>query len=442
MAKFSRSSVVLDTEAEPATYRETDPDSPFRILVLGDFTGRSNRKVSSSLGGRRPILLDLDNFDDVLRDLQPSLRLPGLQLAFRELDDFHPDHLYENVDFFQKLAALPYQPPQAAHAAAAVPSAGLLDSILEQHEESGPATAEDANDLPAFIRKVTAGHVEERPEAGKVEWAARKQQAAGERMKTILHHPDFQALEAAWRGLWSLVHGLGDDARVYLLDATLEESIAGATDLENIIAAGREPWALLVGNFVFTESAGDARRLATFARVASAAGAPFLAETQPPATDEAPAEWQQLRQSSAASWIGLALPRFLLRLPYGKSTSPTENFKFEEMDGSVHAEYLWGNPAFCCARLIGQSFRSHGWDLRPGMDRRLDGLPLHVYRSGSENVNKPCAEILMSETEADFLMERGYMPLASLKDQDALLVIRFQAISDPPRALAGRWHSN
>ena len=441
MAKFSRSSVVLDAEAEPATYRETDPDSPFRILVLGDYTGRANRGIASGLEGRKPVLLDLDNFDDVMRDLQPSLRLPGVNLKFRELDDFHPDHLYEKVEFFQQLAALPYQPPQAARAVAAVPSAGLLDSILEQAEEPVAATAEDANDLPAFIRRVTAGHVEERPEAGKVEWAARKKQAAGEKMKAILHYPDFQALEAAWRALWNVVHGLGDDARVYLLDATLDELIAGAADLERIVG-GREPWALLVGNYAFGESAADATRLASLARAASVAGAPFLAEAQPPSADQAPPEWQQFRQSPAASWIGLALPRVLLRLPYGKSTVPTEALQFEEMEGSVHAAYLWGNPAFSCARLIGESFRAHGWDLRPGMDRRLDGVPLHVYRSGTESVNQPCAEILMSEKDAEFLMERGYIPVASLKDQDAVMVVRFQSVSDPPRALAGRWSSN
>jgi type VI secretion system protein ImpC len=97
------------------------------------------------------------------------------------------------------------------------------------------------------------------------------------------------------------------------------------------------------------------------------------------------------------------------------------------------------NPAFCVAYLIGQSFRSEGWDLRPGSHRQVEGLPLHVYKSGGESVNKPCAEILLTENDAKLLLECGYMPLASMKNQDAVLLVRFQSIAEPLAALGGRW---
>src|SRR5689334_10953162 len=113
--------------------------------------------------------------------------------------------------------------------------------------------------------------------------------------------------------------------------------------------------------------------------------------------------------------------------------------KFEEMTGSVHSEYLWGNPAFCVAFLIGQSFQSEGWKLRPGMHRQVTGLPQHVYKEDGQAVNKPCAEILISEKDAAFLMERGFMALASMKDQDSVLLVRFQSIAEPLAALAGGW---
>ncbi|HET6205946.1 MAG TPA: hypothetical protein VFD98_04005, partial [Terracidiphilus sp.] len=61
------------------------------------------------------------------------------------------------------------------------------------------------------------------------------------------------------------------------------------------------------------------------------------------------------------------------------------------------------------------------------------------YKEDGQSVNKPCAEILLSEKDANSLMERGYMALASLKDQDAVLLVRFQSIADPLAALAGRW---
>jgi type VI secretion system protein ImpC len=440
MSKFSKSSVVLEAEADAAPAKVTDSDTPFRILILGDFSGRANRKRSEGLAGRRPVAVDLDNFDEVMQQMPVVLRLPGAHLRFRELDDFHPDHIHRNAEFFQKISELEYQPPRTAAAGSpAIPSgAGLLDSILDQADDS-PVTVDDAGDLAAFIKKVMAPHLEQKQDPGKKEWAARIDAAAAEQMRAILHHRDFQTLEAGWRATWMLVQGLGDDVKVYVLDATLEELLSDAATLEKILTGQRDPWAMVVGNFSFGETAEDAQRLQLLGRVARAGGAPFVAEAQPPAEDTAPPEWQELRKSPVARSIGLVLPRFLLRLPYGKKTSPVEALPFEEMQGSVHHEYLWGNPAFCCAFLLGQSYQAEGWSLRPGMHRQVTGLPQHVYKSGAETVNKPCAEILLSEKDAEFLMERGYMPLASMKDQDSVLLVRFQSIAEPLAALAGGW---
>ena len=442
MANSSRSSVLLEADPEEAPAREVDSDDPFRILVLGDFSGRRNRKLCETLAGRRPTPIDLDNFDDVMAAIKPTLDLPQGQLSFRELDDFHPDYIYRAAEIFRHLQELRYEPPPAAAAAtaAAVPAgSSVLESILDQSTEAPPPTVEEAGDLAAFIRKAIAEHLEARPDPNERQFAARVQEVAGGQMRNILHHPEFQALEGGWRALWMLVHGLADDARIYLLDATLEELVADPAALDRILGGARDPWALLVGNFAFAESQEGALFLQALGAGARRAGAPFLAEAQPPKGTTPPEYWRDLRRSPVAHWIGLVLPRFLLRLPYGKETSPVESFPFEEMEGSVHADYLWGNPAFCCAYLIGQSFRARGWDLRPGMHRQMDGLPLHSYKSGGEMVNKPCAEILLSEKDADFLMEAGYMPLASMKDKDTALLVRFQSIADPPAPLAGRW---
>jgi len=441
MANFSRSSIVLEGNTQTSLLsREVDSDTPFRILILGDFSGRANRKLSSGIAGRRPILVDLDNFDDVMKEMLPTLKLPGGTLRFRELDDFHPDHIHRNAEIFRRLAEMRYEPKGTTAPAAPIPAgSGLLDDILDQADQSTVTSTDDAGDLSAFIKKVMAPHLEERPDAAKVEWGARMEAVTNEQMRAVLHHADFQALEAAWRATWMLVQGLGDDVKVYIMDATLDELLTDTGALGALLTSGREPWALVVGNFVFSDGDSDVRRLAAFGRLAQAAGAPFLAEGQPPSGETPPESWRQLRQSPIAASIGLALPRFLLRLPYGKSTSPVETFKFEEMSGSVHAEYLWGNPAFCCAYLIGQSFRDKGWELRPGMHRLIGSLPLHVYKSAGESINKPCAEMLLSEKDAQFIMECGYMPLASMKDQDAVLLVRFQSIADPLAALAGRW---
>jgi type VI secretion system protein ImpC len=410
----NRSSVVLEAEEQAIPLREVPSDEPFRILVMGNFSGRADRRL-------HPVAVDLDNFDDVMSRMLPSLRLSGADLQFRALDDFHPDHIYRTAAIFQKLAELRYQPPRTA---AATSGGSLLDSILEQTPEISPSAAAEAGDLAAFIRKVTAPHLEDRPDAGKQAWTARIAAANTDLMRAVLHHPEFQALESAWRAAWMLVQGVGDDVKVYLLDTTLDEIMASPEAL-----AGTR-WTLLVGNFAFGDSEADTRNLRFLGRLAKAAGAPFLAEGQPPSDEAVPQHWQQLRASDEAHWLGLVLPRFLLRLPYGKSTSPVEAFPFEEMTGSVHAEYLWGNPAFACAYLMGRS---------RGTERRIGGLPLHVYRSEGAAVNKPCGEVLMSEKDAAFLMDRGFMPLASLKDQDAVLLVRFQSIAQPTAALAGHW---
>src|SRR5689334_15104770 len=104
MSNFSRSSVVLEAEPEASRAKIADPDTPFRILVLGDFSGRANRGLNSGLAGRRPVLVDLDNFEDVMQGMDVSLHLPSTSLHVRELDDFLPDNIYRTAEIFRTLA--------------------------------------------------------------------------------------------------------------------------------------------------------------------------------------------------------------------------------------------------------------------------------------------------------------------------------------------------
>jgi type VI secretion system protein ImpC len=193
---------------------------------------------------------------------------------------------------------------------------------------------------------------------------------------------------------------------------------------------------VIAGNYAFGQSELDAQVLGKLAGLARSVGAPFLAEAQLHGKDVAEEAWRSLRRSPEARWIGLALPRFLLRLPYGKDTASIDSFPFEEMPESEHAAYLWGNPAFFCAYLLGKSFLKRGWDLSP-IERRIDGLPMHVYHEDGEPVAKPCAEVLMTERDASKLLDAGFMPLASLKHEPAALIVRFQSIAEPPAPLAG-----
>jgi type VI secretion system protein ImpC len=215
---------------------------------------------------------------------------------------------------------------------------------------------------------------------------------------------------------------------------------------------------LIVGNYTFGAGREDAAQLGRLAKVASAAGAPFIAAASPRlvgcasfSTTPEPREWKPQTAEDAEAWaalrglpesssVGLVLPRFLLRLPYGKETDPVESFNFEEIpDSPSHEDYLWGNSAFACAMLLAQSFSEHEWEMRPGEISEIDGLPLHTYHMDGDSELKPCAEALMTVDAADRIMEQGFMPVASLKGRDAARLVRFQSIASPLRALAGRW---
>jgi len=433
--------VHLSSDAD-SDARDVASDRPFRILLAGDFSGRSWRKDSPR--SFTPIPVDRDNFEEVFEDLRVSLNLHGQNLSFREIEDFHPDRIFETVPVFRDLDRFLDQAAPPAPSGTAAPrgsdaSAGLLDQIVAEQGEI-PRTrisVEDAGDLPSFIRRILAGHVTPREDPALRKRTSQRQALATEIMRGILHDPRFQAIEAAWRALLMLIRGLDTDRnlKLYVLDVTLPELVEHRDAIQAELAK-KDSWGLIAGNYSFGQTELHVQVLRRIGGMASALHAPFIAEAEPPSENATDPAWIELRRSPEARWIGLALPRFLLRLPYGKSTIPTEAFAFEEMPESDHAAYLWGNPAFACAYLLGESFLSSGWE-PSRIHRRIDGLPLHVYQEDGQPVAKPCAEVLMSERNAWKLLDAGFMPLASLKEQDAALIVRFQSVSEPPAPLPG-----
>jgi len=401
----------------------------FHVLVLGDFSGTFSRNRQAPK--LKPQFIDRDNFDDVLKAMNVTLDIQGKKLTFRELDDFDPDCLCEKfalLDDHEDIAALP--------------PADLLSAIIgeqddeEDDEPERPITAKDAANLSAFVQRVTAPHVIPAKNPAQLKRESDRFAMAAERLRAILHDPTFQSIEAAWRALYLLVRGVdtGPDLKIYILDITLPELVMHSDALRDTLKK-MDPWALLAGNFAFGQTDAEVRALRKIAGLCDALRAPFVAEAVP--ADTSPA-WTEFRKSPEAKWIGLALPQFLLRLPYGKNTSPIESFPFEEMPESKHLDYLWGNPAFLCASLLAQAFESSGWDM-DSIPRRVEDLPLHIYYEDGEPIAKPCAEVLLSHSEAEYLMERGVMPVVSIKGQDAAVLLRFQSVADPLQPLP-RFH--
>ncbi|HET8654053.1 MAG TPA: type VI secretion system contractile sheath large subunit [Longimicrobiaceae bacterium] len=456
-------------------------ERPFTVVVLGDFSARASRRADrAELSGLRPLSVDRDDIDEVLERLAPRLRLDGqgasFETDFREIDDFHPDGLYDRAGLFRELRrvraraadaatfpAVTAELGQGGEAPAPAPrapsgTAGMLDLILDEAEPpAAPMEVIDSRaELERYVRRLVAGHLVAGPDPRQAEVVARIDAAIGEEMRVVLHHPSFQALEALWRALFLLVRRVetGPLLRIRVLDVTRAELEADlgrddpARGAVGSALASVTPAVVVVAE-AFGPEPADLDVLRRLAELGRAVGAPVLAAAAPslvgcPAPGADPAEWsptasgwEALRREPAARFLGLAFPRFLLRLPYGEDAEECERFRFEESPG--HEEYLWGSPAIACAIMIAQAFSAAGWEMRPGMVRGLEGLPLHLVRSEGETSAKPCAEAWMSERAAGRILDAGVMPLASLKDRDAVQLVRFQSIASPPAALAGRW---
>src|SRR6185503_15659532 len=194
-------------------------------------------------------------------------------------------------------------------------------------------------------------------------------------------------------------------------------------------------WSALAGLFHFGPSGADMGLLAALGLIASHAGGPLLAGADLAlAGDDAGAlaDWQTLRRTKAAPWIGLALPRVLLRLPYGKGSDPIETFEFEEFVGlPAPEEFLWGNASLAIALLIGKAFTARGWDMEPGDEREIGNLPAYTFVRDGEREMQACAERFLTESQVEMLLKAGLMPIASRRDRNAVVAVRFQSVSDP-----------
>ncbi|HEY0006577.1 MAG TPA: type VI secretion system contractile sheath large subunit [Pyrinomonadaceae bacterium] len=519
---LDKSELNLVSELEETEGRP-EPETPFRVALLGDWSGRANRHQTAT--GRaadsfRALELDRDNFEEVLARLDVRLRLfvgneddPGITLEFKELDDFHPDRIFERLEVFEALRQLRQRlgsretfaeaaeevrgwtrlssAGQATEAgrvsseedteqARSLPtqdSGSLLDQLLEEAETSSVAAprkqSSGPDDLQALVQNIVRPHLIEGEDPQQPELIASVDEATGRLMRSILHHADFQALESAWRALYFLVSRLetGTQLKLYLLDLSKDELVQSLNSMDDLQSSGiyrllveettgtlgGVPWAVLAANYTFDLTLEEIELLSLAGLLARLARAPFIAAASPhflgchslastpdpddwqrPVEAEAGPAWQALRQQPEAAYLGLALPRFLVRLPYGAETEPTERFDFEEMaEGASHESYLWANPSFGCAYLLAHAFSLNGWEMRPGIVQEIEGLPLHVYREEGESRVKPCAETLFTMRAAEQVLNQGLMPLLSFRDSDTIRLGLFQSIAGT--ALKGRW---
>ncbi len=462
-----------------------DVDSPFRMLVLGDFAGRASRGERRPLAGTRPLRVDIDNLAAVFAKIAPKLQIqlgdqaPFL-LAFKDLDAFHPDPLFSTSDFFAPMRELRRQaqdPRTFAVAAAMVgsvkraeaPSASDVEAasddvqrLLGRAPSAAPAAAATSSSVvDGLLRQAVAPHVVAGPDPRQAETIAAVDDMTGELMRAVLHAPQFQRLEALWRGLDALVRGLDldENLQLFIVDVSREELVqdfAAAPTLADsalyrwvVDDAAEQPWSLIVDAGLYGRSKDDAALLARMGTIAQTVDAAVIAGTDyatwkggfPSIEDQG--AWAALRSSSAGTSLALAAPAVLLRLPYGKETDAVERFAFTEQSIPPSVErYLWGSAALPVAQLIARAYMAAGgWGFAPGDESVLGDLPVHVTRQEGEAVQTPCAQVWLPESTIDAMIKDGMIPLVSARGRGEVRVPRVQSLASPSAALAGRWQS-
>ena len=430
--------------------RERDDSKPMRLLVIGDFSG-SPVAERPPLASRPTHKVDLDTLDVVMKRLGPRVRMPAGEIAFHKIDDFHPDALFNRVGLFQVLRQARTHPPANDTAAGNDDVGRLLGAPAKSSAAPAAAAAPGAGGIDALIRNAVAPHIVKDTSSETKSYLAAVDAAIAAEMRTLLHDPAFQALESAWRGVQWLISNLELDGplQLHLLDVTREELVADVIAAGGKLAStglyralvdrwrnvpGGEGWSVLAALFDFGSSTADVGLLAALGLIASNAGGPLLAGADPSVAGE---DWMALRRSEAAAWIGLAAPRVLLRMPYGKASDPIEAFAFEECLGEpAPNELLWGSGSLAATLLIGRGFNERGWEMEPGDEREIGDLPAYTFTRDGEPVMQPCAERTLTESQIDSMIKAGLIPIAPRRDRNAVVAIRFQSIADPPAPLA------
>lgn len=295
----------------------------------------------------------------------------------------------------------------------------------------------------------------------------------------VLHHPKFQELEAHWRGLHYLVRNTTTSAglQLHVLNVSKQElrkDVVGKKITRSALykkvyseeygILGGEPFSAIAGDFTFGRHPEELDLLAALSHIAAAAHAPLIAAPSPdlfnmdswtqledqlslPKLFDEPgyATWRSFRKSDDARYVALALPRMLLRLPYGPNGAQVESFSFEEDLADKHNRYLWGNAAYALAARITDAFALHKWcaAIRGVQGGGLvEDLPLHSFITGAGDLAIKCPiEISLTDAQDTELSELGFIPLVHYKKTDQAVFMETRschkpAIYDTPEANA------
>jgi len=353
----------------------------------------------------------------------------------------------------------------AAPAAAAATAAGegsLLDQIIDKgkmaRDESQKSRAKDL--VGEFVHQILdEGMTVSRDTLAMIQaQIARIDELLSKQLNEILHHPDFQKLEASWRGLHYFVMNTetGTGLKLRLLCATKAEvfkDLDQAIEFDQSVlfkkvyeeeygTYGGHPFSLLIGDYEFGRHPQDMALLEKIAGVAAAAHAPFISAASPRLFDMERftelgnprdlaklfestelIKWRSFQAMEDSRYVTLVLPHILMRLPYGPNTVPTEDFKLvEDTDGTDHSRYLWGNAAWALGQRITNAFALYGWCAAiRGVEGggMVSGLPAHTFKTDEGDIALKCpTELAITDRREKELDTLGFVSLCHCKGTD------------------------
>lgn len=467
---------------------------PFILGVLADLSAASQPR--QPLRDRRFIELDADNFDSWMAKICPELRLnvpnrlaanpPTLSVTLRltKMASFEPAELVARIDPLNRLLAF-------RGSLMALRDRMLSDWKFEEDKENAfraakPATAEEivgliARETPEFAPDalLTQAFSAQLSANYSAEWDFSKAIDGGvavidasitRQLVEVMHSPEFQRLEATWRGLSYLVNQTESSSKlkIRVIDATKDDllrDLGRAEDIEKTAifqkvftdeygSLGGQPFGLLVGDYEFGPGDKDVTLLEQLSQIGAFIHAPFISSASPSmfgftSFDELAGpldlangfqqerflHWRSFRQSDDSRYVGLCVPHILLRLPYGDD-APVEQFNFDEMiDGWTPDKHLWGNAAYALAARITDAFAKYGWCAAiRGVEGggRVEGLPSHAFRTDDGDLErKSQTDVAITDRREVELSRLGFIPLCHYKGTDMAVFFGVPSVQQP-----------
>jgi type VI secretion system protein ImpC len=366
------------------------------------------------------------------------------------------------------------QAAAAGSAAQATEATSILDQVIAA---TRPQDQKEADRAKSYFKQFLEGVVKpgqvvsKDVEANIKYWIGEIDKKLSAQLNEVMHHPEFQRLEATWRGLHYLVHQseTGTTLKIRVFNAKKQEI---ARDLERAVEfdqsqlfkkvyeeeygiLGGQPYGMLVGDYEFGRSAEDVGLLKQLSNVAAAAHAPFISNASPKmfgwdrmtempnvrdlakifeAVEYAP--YKSFRESEDSRYVALTMPKVLARLPYGQEFKKVPEFNFEEfVDGRDHDKYLWMGAAWAYAARVTDAFAKDGWFARTrGVEGggKVEGLPVHTFPTDDGDVAMKCpTEIAITDRREFELSNLGFLPLIHAKGKDFAVFMGTQSCQKP-----------